>query len=88
MADFLGELAALARDRVEVRALLREFHNSDSIIARCQIDEAATLLAGHVVMHSEPSDCFGRALAAVLAKDGITDKPGMHHDGVASQPLG
>jgi hypothetical protein len=71
MANFLGELAALARDRVEVRALLREFLDSDRIIARCQIDETATLIAGEVVAHSEPSDGFRDALAAVLAEDGV-----------------
>jgi hypothetical protein len=84
MSDFLGDLVALARHNVKVRALMREFCDSGRVIARCEIDLAATVATGNVVTYSESSDEFGRALAAVLAKDAVTDDSGMAHGRVAS----
>jgi hypothetical protein len=80
MADFLNELFVLARDRVEVRALLREFLDSERIIACAQIDERATLSAGHLIVDCQPSDDFRRALSAILTKNGETDCCRMTHD--------
>jgi hypothetical protein len=68
MINFLDELAALGRNSVEFRALLRELLNGDSVIACCEVDDVATIAAGNVVVDCEPSDAFRGALAAFLAE--------------------
>lgn len=63
MSDFLEDLVTRARDSVECRAVLRRFLDDGRIIARCRIDEAATIAAGRIVLHYEPSDSFRDAFA-------------------------
>ncbi len=67
--DFLDELAGLCARRVDVRALVRDFCDNGRIIARAEIDETATMRAGHLVVNCQPSDSFRRSLATLLATD-------------------
>jgi hypothetical protein len=80
MSDFLSELIVLCRDSIEVRALLREFLDSDRIIACAQIDHRATEATPDVVVDCQPSNDFRSALAALLAKDGECDQATVHDE--------
>ena len=80
----LDDLIALGRDSVELSALLREFLDHGGVLARCQINESAAVVAGQVVVDCEPTDCFRRALSAFLAENPKFDHVGMLHDWLAS----
>ena len=66
-AEILDELARLVESNVNCLALLGQFLDSKPVIADLKVNDAATVLAGHVVMHDEP----GKELRGFLIADSL-----------------
>ena len=77
--EAFSELIALAKQSVRIRALLREFLDTDGHIAHFEIDDAATVRAGHVVYRDKPSNGLLHCLAAARALKGDVGFLGVSH---------
>ena len=79
----LSELEMLCAASIEARTSLREFVDSGGHIATFELDETATSAAGHPVMNCQIGDGFGRCLAAMRARNGVSDTARDAHGTIA-----
>ena len=77
--ELLPELAALAKRSAGARAELRQALDDGTNLATFEVDRAATLVAGHIVVRCQPMDRLWSVVTAMRARDRVDNGAAESH---------